>query len=373
MPEKSSLSRNLRRFAGRQIRRFGLVPEGQPDGIGEDEALSGQVFSEQILFMFPDGPSNLYQVEVWLPTLEVLNTAMPTALVTQDSRVAGYLRGITNLRVYVIANYRTFETMADNGNQRLALYPAHHTRNFQYLRRTDFAHAYIGHGESDKAVSASGQMRAYDFVFIAGEAAKARARSISFFNPDERMIVVGRPQLAPIISGPLRNSPPTVLYAPTWEGAQPSMNYSSLTTMGEEIVSQLQAAGFLVVFRPHPRTGISDRNYATVAQRLQAITEPHQHNLIDDFNLADVLITDISSVVIDWLATERPVLVTNINNGEAEVTRLNPGSDIVNEVKNLLANPPDYSKLRARYVTEVSPNAFEEGCRKAIAAFEAQS
>lgn len=367
-----SFKRRLRSFASRQIRRFGVVPEGQPDGVGEDDSLTQFSFDESVLFIYPDGPSNLYQIEVWLPTLEKLNSTLKLAIVVQDSRVAAHVRSLTPLRVYVIAKYSTFEKMADHGNQKLALYPAHHNRNFQYLRRTDFAHVYLGHGESDKTVSASGQMRAYDFVFVAGVAAKERGRDISFFDVDKRMIIVGRPQTAAIIAGPLHNSPPTVLYAPTWEGGQDSMNYSSLLDMGETIVRSLQAAGFHVLFRPHPRTGISDPRYANAAQQLRAIAEPHHRNISDDFNEADILITDVSSVMIDWLATKRPVIVTDVNNGEAAVTRLATGDDVVAVVRNLLANPSDYSELLSHYVADVAPDAFEHGCVTAIAAFEAQ-
>lgn len=371
MTVRVSFKNKLRSSLSRLIRRLGAVPEGQPDGLGQDSQLVGAAFVEHVLLIYPDGPSNTYQVLAWLPTLEHIHPQMNVAIVVQDSRVAQQLRSRTSLKVYAIARYSTFETMADNSQIALALYPAHHNRNFQYFRRTDFAHIYIGHGESDKAVSSSGQMRAYDFVFVAGQAAKDRARAIHGFNPDNRMITVGRAKPHRLIAGALSKHRPTVLYAPTWEGGQESMNYSSLTQMGEEIVGSLKSAGFTVVFRPHPRTGISDSRYKAVMNHLQSLAEPHHPNLVDDFNDADCLITDISSVAIDWLHTERPILVTNIAADPIDLDRLNPGDDVVAKVQTALASRTDYTTVRDHYLSNLGHDGFLRGCEEAINRFKA--
>ena len=46
----------------------------------------------------------------------------------------------------------------------LALYVGHASANFECLRFASLLHAYIGHGDSDKGVSASNQLKAYDAV-----------------------------------------------------------------------------------------------------------------------------------------------------------------------------------------------------------------
>ena len=43
--------------------------------------------------------------------------------------------------------------------------------NFQALRVTNALHVFLTHGESDKRVSVSGQVKAYDYCFLAGRAA----------------------------------------------------------------------------------------------------------------------------------------------------------------------------------------------------------
>ena len=46
--------------------------------------------------------------------------------------------------------------------------------NFQSLAVTDLVHVHVNHGESDKVCMVSNQVKAYDRVFVAGEAAVQR-------------------------------------------------------------------------------------------------------------------------------------------------------------------------------------------------------
>ena len=387
----ASAQRRVRRGAGRLIRRLGLVPAGQPDGLGEDAALAGSRFTETVLAIYPDAPANLYQLRLWLPTLEGLG--LPTAVVAQDSRVAAALRTETRLPVYAIGRYATFEAMVEAGSARLALYPAHHTRNFQLMRRADLAHVYLGHGESDKAVSASNQLKAYDFTFAAGQSAIDRAASLPFYDAPSRMIVVGRPQLAHLQRGP---RPPeamvTVLYAPTWEGDQPSMHYGSVAVLGAGLVNGLLAAGIRVIYRPHPRAGLSDPA-AAVADRAvrQLVERAADHDpaaghrvstggdVVDELNRADLLVTDLSSLVVDWLPTGRPLLVTRMPSAVeaasrvlAAAPRLTSTDDPVARVRQVLAEGVDLEERSAlvAYYLGATPDpqaAFAAGCVEVMA------
>lgn len=387
----AALRRRARRSAGRLIRRLGLLPAGQPDGLGEDAALAGSGFIETVLALYPDAPANLYQLRLWLPTLERLT--LPTAVVVQDSRVAAALRAETTLPVYAIGRYSTFEALVEAGSARLALYPAHHTRNFQIMRRADLAHVYLGHGESDKAVSASNQLKAYDFTFASGQSAIDRASALPFYDAPSRMIVVGRPQLADLDRGPRpAAATTTVLYAPTWEGDQPSMRYGSVAALGSGLVSGLVTAGFRVVYRPHPRAGLSDAAAATSDRAVRELVaraaerEPAAGHRVstggdvtEELNRADLLITDLSSLVVDWLPTGRPLLVTRMPGAvEAEsrvlaaVPRLAPTDDPVARVQQVLADgvdPEERSSLVTYYLgaTTDPQAAFEAGCVEVLA------
>ena len=118
------------------------------------------------------------------------------------------------------------------------LYVNHTPQNFSALRFTSLVHVYLAHGDSDKGVSISNQCKAYDFCFVAGQAAIDRLSDyLMFTDPASWCITIGRPQLdaSPVVT-PASGRPdrPTVLYAPTWEGAQPSLAYGSLASHGAE-------------------------------------------------------------------------------------------------------------------------------------------
>ncbi|MGY1708101.1 CDP-glycerol glycerophosphotransferase family protein [Geodermatophilus sp. SYSU D00758] len=318
----------LRATGGRLVRRLGLLPGGEPDGIGEDAALGEVALAQRVAVFFPEPPRNGYQVEQWLEPLLDLDRQHGVVLVTQDSRTTARLRTLTRLPVHCVARTATLEGLVERSALGVALYVSHHPRNFQFLRFASLAHVYVGHGESDKAVSASNQLKAYDFTFVAGQAGIDRVRDeLMWFDPD-RLVVVGRPQLPAVAPRRPRaaGEPPTVLYAPTWEGAQPAMAYSSVATHGAALVRSLLAEGFRVVYRPHPRTGANrpDVAAADVALR-RVLDEPAARAtgstvdggtvdgstaLLDAFAGADALVTDISSLATEWLPTGRPLVVT---------------------------------------------------------------
>ena len=71
-------------------------------------------------------------------------------------------------------------------------------QNFSALRYPDMLHVYLSHGESEKtAYMASNQAKAYDFAFVAGEAAVERYRdgTSSTSTSDAHLRTIGRPQL----------------------------------------------------------------------------------------------------------------------------------------------------------------------------------
>ena len=327
-----ALSRRVRRVGGRLIRRWGLLPEGDPDGLGDDETLRGQTLPFRVMVYFPDTPPNLYQLRQWYAPLRRLDERHRVGIVCLDSRTAAVLRSEAGLPVICAGRVATLDDLVSRSDVALALYVNHNIRNLHPLRFASMLHAYLGHGESDKIASASNQVKAYDFVLLAGPAARDRlARALLRYDVDAHVRLVGRPQLDgdhPVDAAAARVRPssgrPTVVYAPTWEGAQPSMAYSSVRSHGHSLLTALLDAGdYRVVYRPHPRTGANDASYAAADLELRRLvaryaeretqvghavdTAPTWDPRRDD---ADLLITDISAVAGDWLTTGKPLLVT---------------------------------------------------------------
>ena len=81
---------------------------------------------------------------------------------------------------------------------------------------------------------ASNNAKAYDRVFVAGEAAVQRHIEGLLEFDTSRLVRVGRPQLDlrpdPLLAPTTRR---TVLYAPTWEGDADYNDYTSVDTIGD--------------------------------------------------------------------------------------------------------------------------------------------
>ncbi len=324
------LPRRLRSVGGRWVRRLRLLPEGDPDGLGDDEALRGGSLPFAVMLYFPDTPRNMYQLRQWYAPLLELDHHHRVGIVCLDSRTAAAVRADVGLPVVCVGRIGTLEDLVSRSDVALALYVNHNIRNLHPLRFPTMLHAYLGHGESDKASSASNQVKAYDFVLVPGESGRERLRrNLMCYDADAHVRLVGRPQL----DGPYgpsaaededRSGRRTVLYAPTWEGAQPSMAYSSVITHGEPLLRSLvESRQFRVVYRPHPRTGANRAEYAAADLALRTLVERaasqdpgagHRVDLTPDWDprrdAAELLVCDVSAIASDWMATGRPIVVT---------------------------------------------------------------
>ncbi|MGI8761719.1 MAG: CDP-glycerol glycerophosphotransferase family protein [Jatrophihabitantaceae bacterium] len=329
----AQLRRGVRRGGGRLIRRLGLLPEGDPDGLGDDDALRGQSLPFTVMLYFPDTLTNLYQLRQWYAPLRALDERHRVGVVCLDSRVAAALRSECGMPVVCCGRVAVLEELVSRSDVALALYVNHNVRNLHPLRFPTILHAYLGHGESDKAASASNQVKAYDFVLVAGEAGRARlARNLMRYDVDAHVRTIGRPQLdgAGRASGGSEEPAaraggrPTVLYAPTWEGAQPSMAYSSVLSHADDLLNALLASRrFRVVYRPHPRTGANRAEFAVADRRLQELighyraADPDGGHRVDldprwdaRADPADLLVGDVSAVASDWMSTGKPLILT---------------------------------------------------------------
>lgn len=327
---RSSLRARVRTSGGNVVRRLGLLPAGDPDGLGEDRQLGDAAPSQRVVAFFAEPPRNSYQMAQWLDALSALDARHGVLIITQDSRTAGVLRGLTSLEVLCVGRAATLDGLVNRGRLALALYVSHHPRNFFLLRYPQLAHVYLGHGDSDKRISASNQLKAYDRSFVAGQAAIDRVLAeLMWFDP-QRLLPIGQPQLAALPAGRTADGRTTVLYAPTWEGGQPSVAYTSVATHGESLVRSLATAGMRVVYRPHPRTGANRRDIAAADAALRRVLAEPQvaftgsvvdtgRRVTEAFAEADLLVTDVSALAVEWLPTGRPLVVTRPSGPHVQV------------------------------------------------------
>ncbi|MDQ3670258.1 MAG: CDP-glycerol glycerophosphotransferase family protein [Actinomycetota bacterium] len=310
----------------------------------------GEKVPADVVAYFADPAARLYQLEQWLPVFERLDERHRVLLVLRDAGTYHELEGVTNLRRVLVPQFAQLTELYAENDYRVGLYVNNGSRNFQSLSHQTMLHVHISHGESDKISMVSNQAKAYDRVFVAGEAAICRHRAALIGFDERKLVPIGRPQLDFVEERKAQaDGRKTILYAPTWEGENASNNYTSVDVFGERISKAvLSLPNVRFVYKPHPRVALSRvremlsahesicRLVADAAKR-----EPSAgHEVALDGDIlallpaADAMITDVSSVGLDflYLETDKPLFVTDRRNDRDRLLAEAPvsgGADIV--------------------------------------------
>lgn len=315
----------------------------------EDE-FDGSYVKAEVVVYFGDRRPKFYQLKQWIPVLEELHKSHRVVLVLRKVSALTEARRITRLPMVLKRRFDPLHTFYHANDFKVALYVNNGMTNFQSLGYAPMVHVHINHGESDKLSMVSNQAKSYDRVFVAGEAAVERHRKALLDFDDRALVKVGRPQLDIERPSELEHSAArTVMYAPTWEGENDSNNYTSVDLFGARIVEAVLALeNTRLIYKPHPRVGSSkipevrEQNarilelVETANQSVSNESEVHQILMEGDilamFDEVDMLITDISSVGLDflYLHPEKPMVLTDRRNNieklkeEAPVSRATP-------------------------------------------------
>ncbi|MEU7408532.1 hypothetical protein AB0B40_04235 [Streptomyces sp. NPDC042638] len=236
-----------------------------------DDWLTG--YKPETVLYFSGSKDSAYQVNMWLETMERLDTR---PLVILRERVV--LRGLAPTTVPVLCVPGGVHLMnLDLSSVRVALYAANVGKNIHLLRVPTMKHVFIGHGDSDKLASVNPYSKVYDEVWTAGRAGRDRYAIADVGVRDDDIVEVGRPQLAPVRSarGGPKDRVPTVLYAPTWEGWDGNPGNTSIVLAGENIVTKLITADppVRVLYKPHPFTGNVSEAAKAAHRRIAALVE----------------------------------------------------------------------------------------------------
>ncbi|MFH7321820.1 CDP-glycerol glycerophosphotransferase family protein [Aeromicrobium sp. JJY06] len=341
-----------------------------------------------------------YQINTWIEALEAL-----------DQRVMVVLRDHPLFERMAASKLPTLSLpapgellMLDFSTVKVALYPANTGNNIHLLRLPTMMSAFIGHGDSDKSASNNPFSRVYDELWVAGEAGADRYRRSGMHIPEDQFRFVGRPQVHAIEPTPRigEQEIPTVLYAPTWEGVNQHQEYSSLRAIGVQLIDALLADGSVrVVYKPHPFTGQRDAKYrvahAVISRRLDDAKARTgiDHRVVTGgaltgwMNQSTALVSDISSVLSDWLAGEKPYAVFNHEGSStkqfredypssAAATILGPQATGVEELLDVVTGrAPDvlaeYRSKLATYLLGSPEQRTLEAFRAAVTAFVERS
>ncbi|WP_411757110.1 CDP-glycerol glycerophosphotransferase family protein [Terrimesophilobacter mesophilus] len=292
--------------------------------------------SIRIAVYFADTKVNLYQIRQWYAPLAELDKSWPVTIITRSPGATLAMLDESPVPVMYLRKVVDLEQFVTDQDLRIVFYVNQNTKNFQMFRYGRMWHVFVNHGESDKMYMTTNQFKAYDYSFVAGEAARDRlSRKLWDFDVDARTMMIGRPQ-ADHFAGDLPYTPDdrtVVLYAPTWEGDREAAAYGSVATHGVALVKALLATGkHRVIYRPHPRSGVVDDDYRRANETIiaaiasaNARDRSAQHIYDDGRDMgwqlaaADVAITDVSAMVYDRLAVGKPLLIARPVNPAAEI------------------------------------------------------
>ncbi len=354
--------------------------------------------SIRIAVYFADTKVNLYQIRQWYAPLAELDATWPVAIITRSPGATLAMLDESPVPVVYRRKVADLEQFVTEHSLRIVFYVNQNTKNFQMFRYGRMWHVFVNHGESDKMYMTTNQFKAYDYSFIAGEAARERlSRRLWGFDLDTRTFMIGRPQ-ADHFAGELPYTPDdrtVVLYAPTWEGDREAAAYGSVASHGVALVTALLATGrHRVIYRPHPRSGVVDDEYRRANESIIAAIasanarDRSAHHIFDDgkamgwqLAAADVAITDVSAMVYDRLAVGKPLIIARPANpgaeldldgylGAAEWLDAADAPDIVDIVERVRSSPEVRERLEfwvKRHFGDTSPGEATRRFHAAVA------
>ena len=194
------------------------------------------------------------------------------------------------------------------------------------VRSDDLTTVFVGHGTGDKKYpnkDINKTFDRFDYVFLTGE--KQREKMIdSGIDIDERKLIkIGNMRFDGIVNrqydrqqlledrkiAEASRNRKIVLYAPTWKWGNGTLEKYAL-----KFARELSGEYFFII-RPHAHDrmmiGKLKREIRKENLRNVYISNPSDivhHDTMTDFELADLLISDVSSIIYDFLITKKPII-----------------------------------------------------------------
>lgn len=258
-----------------------------------------------------------YQVGMWIEYLERIGE--PFLVVLRNITTFPTISRMTKAPVVVRSTMRQLDDVVVP-SVKVAFYVNNSALNTHLVRYPEICHIQLLHGDSDKSTSFNPITAMYDKIFVAGQAGIDRYADNGIDIPLSKFEIVGRPQVESIEVAREHGDIRTVLYAPTWQGHFADTNYSSLS-MAFGVIHDLAVRGIRIIFRPHPysyRDEVSRQHIGAIHDALRTSREQggpdhvwgaraeSDLTIFDCFNESDALISDVSSVVPDYLYSRKP-------------------------------------------------------------------
>jgi glycerophosphoryl diester phosphodiesterase len=314
----------------------------------EAESLLARLRLARILLHVSQGAEAMHHIDAWLEFCRAVDKSLLVVV-----RSKPLFERIARERPDVDASYvkggREVEWLINHVPQaKVVLYVSNGETNIHFIRYGRLTHVFVGHGDSEKSASCGKQFRYYDEVWVAGRGHIDRFKNSGIDFSSLKFRVVGRPQVRPLVAACDLGEPTHFLYLPTWEGYQEEQNYSSVRFSEIFIPELVELTKLDATVKFHPFTGKQDSTLPEIEKKLRggalASDDPVRGyedeggsgdtggsntplkgagpgqsgriEVIDKHSAAlelmgncSFLVTDISSVITDFLITGRPIFV----------------------------------------------------------------
>ncbi len=188
---------------------------------------------------------------------------------------------------------------------------------------------FVGHGTGDKKYGGNPEiLLSYDYHFISGPKHLAKLEDVGIKISENRLISIGNPRFDNYLEiknnnryldflGVKNISLPTVLYAPTWEWGG-----GTLKKLVYKLARKLSGKYNLII-RPHHFDThlIPWLRLWVYRERLENIYFSNPNNILyedtmDVFASSDILISDTSSLIYEYLITGKPIIRVKIGDDQ---------------------------------------------------------
>jgi len=249
-------------------------------------------------------------------------------------------------------------------------------------RRVHLFHGVAGKYDLDAPVKIAPVVATFDRLMFPNRDRLRRYAEAGLVEADSAQAsLIGYPKVDCLIDGSLNaaetlarvgldSGVPTVLYAPTWSP------YSSLNTMGVDVVKALGRLGVNVIVKLHDRSyegTVRGSGGVDWGSELRQVCERNGARLVQDadaspwLQAADLLITDHSSVGFEFMLLDRPIVVLDspdlikharVNPQKVSLLRsaatlVGATSELAARVRFELEHPGDHRKQRRAIADEL--------------------
>ena len=327
-----------------------------------------------------------HQLISWLPHLDAIGE--PYLIVLREAALARKIQDHTSAPIFQCPTVPTVDsTIVDS--VRVVFYVNNANLNSHIARFNKLTHIQLLHGDSDKPDSFNPVSAMFDRLFVAGPAGIRRYADHGVVIAEGKFDVVGRPQVA-AITPPRAERGTTVLYAPTTPGQYADEDHCSLS-IGEVIIHSLLAQGATVMLRGHPAIDRRSPSAQQLARLARILDEDRsrtgrehvfgaaaaQLSAVDAMNASDAMISDVSAMAVDYLASGKPLALTDVRDAGPDFARHSPithaayvinadGSNVTGVVGEMLGADPRAARRVAVRDYYLAADTFAETARRYV-------